>query len=347
MKKEHFGKTANNQNIDLYTLTNANRVEAKITNYGGILVSLKVPDRSGKPGDVVLGFDSLEDYEKGDSYFGAIIGRYANRIGKGLFTLGGGEYKLAVNNGENHLHGGLKGFDKVIWNAEIIETTDNAALELTYFSEDGEEAYPGNLTVQVTYTLTDNNELKIDYSATTDKETIVNLTNHSYFNLAGAGDILQHELTINADNFTPIDKTQIPTGEIASVRNTPFDFTGGRIIGSRIDGANEQLRICKGYDHNYVLNKAEKTLTLAAEVYEPTSGRLMRMSTTEPGVQFYSGNYLENVKGKQNKIYQKRGGFCLEAQHFPDSINRRSFPSTVLTPHERYAQTTVYKFLTK
>lgn len=349
VKKETFGR-ANGREVDLYTLTNAHGVEAKITNYGGILVSLKVPDRQGQLADVVLGSDKLETYFKAPTtYLGAIVGRYANRIAKGRFSLGGKEYTLATNNGDNHLHGGNKGFDKVIWNARPMQTRAGPALELRYLSRDGEEGYPGNLSVRVLYTLTNNNELRIDYSATTDKETIVNLTAHPYFNLAGEGngDILNHRLKIDADRFTPVDAQAIPTGELRSVKGTPFDFTRMTAIGARISEDDEQLKFGNGYDHNFVLNGRSGSLRRAATVYEPTSGRLMEVWTTEPGLQFYTGNFLDGtIPGMGGKPYNQRYGFCLEAQHFPDSPNKPNFPSTVLEKGGRYRTTTIYKFST-
>jgi len=344
--KAPFG-TADGKNVDLYALTNSKGTEARITTYGGTLVSLKVPDKNGKLGDVVLGYDSLADYQKATSYFGALIGRYGNRIAKGKFSIDGKEYKLAVNNGVNHLHGGLKGFDKVIWTASPSIQADGAHLELTYLSRDGEEGYPGSLNVKVDYVLTENNELKIIYSATTDRPTVVNLTHHSYFNLAGAGQgtILDHQLTLNADHFTPTDSGSIPIGELRSVKGTPFDFTKATAIGARIDQADEQLKFGNGYDHNFVLNKKNGDLSLAATVYESTSGRVMEVFTTEPGVQFYTGNFLDgSIKGKSGQNYPRRSGFCLEAQHFPDSPNQPKFPSTVLRPGKIYTQTSIYKF---
>src|SRR5712692_3770494 len=345
IKKEDFGK-ADGRSVELYTLTNRHGVEAKITTYGGIVVSLKVPDRNGKLDDVVLGFDNLDDYLKGHPYFGAIIGRYGNRIAKGRFTLNGVEYKLAVNNGENHLHGGLKGFDKLVWQARPLRLRNGVGLRLTYLSRNGEEGYPGNLSATVTYTLTDNNELKIDYSATTDKDTVVNLTSHSYFNLAGHGngDILKHQLVINAGRFTPTDAGSIPTGELRSVKGTPFDFTHATAIGARIGQDDEQLKLAKGYDHNFVLNGRMGTLRPAAKVFEPTTGRVMEVWTTEPGMQFYTGNYLDGKTGKGGKVYQFRYGFCLETQHYPDSPNKRVFPTTVLRKGDRYRTSTIYKF---
>jgi len=349
IEKHPFGKLADGTVVDLYTLTNKNGLQAQITNYGGAVVALKTPDRRSQLRDIVLGYDEPMGYVQDSSFIGALIGRYANRIARGKFSLAGVEYQLAQNNGVNHLHGGPRGFYKVVWQAHELRRADGVALQLSYFSKDGEEGYPGNLSVTVTYILTDANELRIEYAATTDKETIVNLTGHSYFNLrgAGSGNILQHVLRINADRFTPVDETQIPTGELKKVKGTPFDFTRPTAIGSRIDQADEQLRLGKGYDHNFVLNKRGKELSLAAEVYEPVSGRAMQMWTTEPGVQFYSGNFLDNVRGKAGKVYHQRDGFCLEAQHFPDSPNRPSFPSSVLKPNERYTQTTVYKFMVR
>lgn len=346
VKKEDFGK-ADGQSVALYTLTNRNGVEAKITPYGGIVVSLKVPDRNGKLGDIVLGFDNLDSYLKGnDPYLGALIGRYGNRIGNGRFTLNGVEYKLARNNGPNHLHGGIKGFDKVVWNAQPAKTRNGAKLTLTYGSRDGEEGYPGNLSVRVVYTLTDNNELKIDYSATTDKDTVVNLTHHSYFNLAGQGngDILNHQLMINADRFTPVDSTLIPTGELRGVKGTPFDFKQSTAIGARINQEDEQLKFGKGYDHNFVLNGRTGILRHAARVTETSTGRVMEVWTTEPGLQFYSGNFLDGKTGKEGKSYQIRYGLCLETQHFPDSPNKPDFPATVLRKGRIYRTTTIYKF---
>ncbi len=349
IEKHPFGKLADGTLVDLYTLTNKNGLQAQITNYGGAVVALKTPDRHGQLGDIVLGYDEPNGYAQGSSYFGVLIGRYANRIARGKFTLAGVEYQLAQNNGVNHLHGGPLGFHKVVWEARELRRAGGVALQLSYLSKNNEEGYPGNLSVTVTYILTDANELRIEYAATTDQETIVNLTSHSYFNLAGAGSgsILQHVLRINADRFTPIDETSIPTGELKYVKSTPFDFTRPNGIGSRIKQDDEQLRLGKGYDHNFVLNKKGKELSLAAEVYEPVSGRAMQMWTTEPGLQFYSGNFLDGVRGKAGQVYQQRDGFCLEAQHFPDSPNRPSFPSAVLKPNQRYTQTTVYKFMTR
>jgi len=347
--KESFGKTSDGQNVDIYTLTNRRGAEVKITNYGGIITSLKVPDRNGKRDDIVLGFDNLDAYLKGSPYFGAIIGRYGNRIAKGRFTLNGHQYALAVNNGENHLHGGIKGFDKVVWTARPLKVPNGAALRLTYLSKDGEEGYPGNLSVRVIYTLTNANELKIEYWATTDKDTVVNLTSHSYFNLAGQGngDILNHQLLINARRFTPTDAGSIPTGELKSVKGTPFDFTSAFRVGDRINDDDQQLKFGKGYDHNFVLNGRMGTLRQAAVVYEATSGRSMEIWTTEPGIQFYSGNFLDGtLTGKDGKVYHQRYGFCLETQHFPDSPNHPSFPTTLLRRGQQYHTITIHKFKT-
>ncbi|HDY89891.1 MAG TPA: galactose mutarotase [bacterium] len=350
IEKQNFGKTPDGTPVALYTMLNSNGSEVKITNYGGIVVSVKVPDRNGKTDDVVLGYDTLEEYIKNNPYFGCIIGRYGNRIEKGKFTLNGIEYILAQNNGENHLHGGIKGFDKVVWKTEEKKNEDSVGLKLTYLSSDGEEGYPGNLSVEVVYSFNNNNEFKIEYSATTDKETILNLTQHSYFNLAGAGsgDILEHVLELNADRFTPVDSGLIPTGELKSVRGTPMDFTQPTPIGKRIGQDYEQLLFGKGYDHNWVLNNDDGALAIAASVYEPTTGRVMEVLTTEPGIQFYSGNFLDgSISGKQGKVYNQRYGFCLETQHFPDSPNKPDFPTTVLKPGKKYMTTTVYRFSAK
>lgn len=334
--------------MDIYTLTNKNGLRTDITSYGGIVMSLYVPDKAGQLTDVVLGFDKVDDYRQAHPYFGALIGRYGNRIAQGKFTLNGVEYTLAQNNGSNSLHGGLKGFDKVVWQASSLDTPAGPALELTYLSRDGEEGYPGNLSVKVVYTLTHQNELRLDYQATTDQDTAVNLTHHSYFNLAGAGqgDILDHELTLEADKFTPVDETQIPMGELRPVTGTPFDFTQSTPIGQRIHQDDEQLKFGLGYDHNWVLNSSGGSLALAARVSEPGSGRVMEVWTTEPGIQFYSGNFLDgSITGKGGKAYGQRAGFCLETQHFPDSPNQPNFPSTVLKAGQTYTSTTVYKFL--
>jgi aldose 1-epimerase len=345
--RSEFGKTKDGTPVQLYTLTNAQGMKATISNYGGTITTLRVPDRNGKVADVVLGFDSIDGYLTRHPYFGCIVGRYANRIAKGTFTLEGKKYTLAKNNGENHLHGGLKGFDAQVWQAEEIKTDRGPALKLTYTSPDGEEGYPGTMKAAVTYTLTAENELRIDYHAATDKPTVLNLTNHSYFNLAGqgSGDILQHEVLLNADRFTPVDSTLIPTGELRPVAGTPMDFRASTPIGKRIDADDEQIRYGKGYDHNWVLNKKPDELALAARVYEPTSGRVLEVLTTEPGVQLYCGNFLDGtVVGKGGKAYKHRYGFCLETQHFPDSPNQPNFPSTVLRPGQEFKSTTVFKF---
>ncbi len=341
-----FGSTPAGESVDLYTLTNRG-ISVAIATYGGIVVSLRTPDRSGAAADIVLGFDSLESYLKDPPYFGAIIGRYGNRIGNARFTLGGKTYELAKNNGENHLHGGRKGFDKVVWKAAELP---GAALRLTYASKDGEEGYPGNLAVTVDYSLTEAGELKIDYTATSDKETVVNLTNHSYFNLAGQGegDVLGHRLKLEADRFTPVDAGLIPTGELRSVEGTPFDFRSERAIGERIDADDEQIARGGGYDHNFVLNGPAGTMRVAARVVEPKSGRAMEVRTTEPGLQFYTGNFLDGtLTGKGGKVYRKRYGFCLETQHYPDSPNKPSFPPVTLKPGETYRSATSYRFYTE
>jgi len=346
VKRAGFGRTADGRDVDIYTLTNRRGAEARVITYGGAIVSLRVPDRRGHLDDVVLGFDDIAAYQHQTFYIGALIGRYGNRIARGRFTLDGVEYHLATNNGENHLHGGIRGFDKVVWKARPLAARGGAALELTYLSKDGEEGYPGSLSVRVVYTLTDANELRIDYTATTDKATVVNLTQHNYYNLAGAGsgDILNHRLTINASRFTPTDAGAIPTGELRSVKGTPFDFTRQTAIGARINGDDEQLKFGNGYDHNFVLDGRMGVLRKAAEVYEPTTGRVMEVWTTEPGMQFYTANYLDGTPGKGGKPYPRRSAFCLETQHYPDSPNKPSFPSTVLRRGRRYSTTTVYKF---
>lgn len=345
IKREPFGRTPDGRQVDLYRLTNETGMEVRIMTYGGAIVSLRVPDRNGRIGDVVLGYDRLDGYLKNNPYFGGIIGRYGNRIAKGRFSLNGRDYRLAQNDGSNHLHGGVKGFDRVLWKATEARATEGASLELNYLSRDGEEGYPGNLSVTVVYTLNDRNELKIQYSATTDKDTVVNFTSHSYFNLAGEGSILNHELMINGDRFTPVDQGLIPTGELRSVKGTPLDFTRPTPIGSRINVQDQQVIFGKGYDHNWVLNHSGSTLGLAARLYEPVTGRVLEVHTTEPGIQFYSGNFLDgSITGKGPQVYRKRYGLCLEPQHFPDSPNKPAFPSTVLKRGRKYASTTVYKF---
>jgi aldose 1-epimerase len=338
-----FGSLPDGKPVKLYTLRNTNGVEMKVMNYGGIIVSLKTPDKNGMSGDIVLGYDSLSGYVANNPYFGALIGRYGNRIAKGKFSLEGKEYKLAQNNGPNHLHGGVKGFDKVFWN--ITPGNDSTSLVLTYTSADGEEGYPGTLKVEVVYTLTDNNELKIDYSATTDKTTIVNLTQHSYFNLANSETILDHQLQIDADSYLPVDATLIPTGKIQKVDGTPFDFKTAKNIGVDIDANDEQIRFGKGFDHCWVLNGSVGTLRKVAVLSDSASGRQMEVLTTEPGLQFYSGNFLDGtIKGKGGTTYNLRSGLCLETQHYPDSPNRPEFPSVVLKPGEKYSSQTIYKF---
>jgi len=345
VEKESFGRTPEGQEVTLYRLVNKNGLRADVIDYGAILVSLEVPDRAGQLGDIVLGFDDLEGYRTRSPFFGATAGRYANRIGSAKFTLDGKVYTLAANNGKNHLHGGKKGFDKVMWRGRPFRRAEGVGIIFKYLSKDGEEGYPGNLDCTVTYTLTDDNQLNISYRATTDKPTVLNLTNHSYYNLAGAGSgtVHQHELHLNADRFTPVDEGLIPTGELRSVKGTPMDFTQPKAIGARID----QLPETKGYDHNYVLNKGGNDLTLAARVYEPTHGRVMEVFTREPGVQLYTGNYLKGLAGKGGQVYEQHHGFCLETQHFPDSPNKPQFPSVVLRPGEVYETETVHVFSTR
>lgn len=351
MKKEPFGKTEDGRAVDLYTLTNKKGMEVRITNFGGIVVSLKAPDRNGKLEDVVLGYDSIDGYLTNKAYFGALIGRYGNRIAHGQFQLEGKTYNLPKNDGDNTLHGGTTGFNKRLWTAKDVSGSKGQALELTYVSKDGEEGFPGTLTATVVYTLDDQNELHIDYSATTDKATVVNLTNHSYFNLAGQGngDILGHQLLLKADRFTPVGQTLIPTGELKEVKDTPFDFTKATAIGARINNDDQQLKFGKGYDHNWVLNGGIASAPrLAAEAYDSSSGRVLQVLTTEPGVQFYSGNFLDgSITGKSGKVYNLRNGFCLETQHFPDSPNHPNFPSTELKPGQKYHTTTIFKFSTR
>jgi aldose 1-epimerase len=349
--KKSFGKTPDGQPVDLYVLTNKAGAEASITNYGGAVVSLKVPDRNGKFADVVLGYDTVDGYVADKSFFGALVGRYGNRIGHAQFALDGKTYTLAKNNGENTLHGGIKGFNKALWTAKTLSVKGGQSLELSYLSKDGEEGFPGNLKVTVTYTWTDANALIIDYSATTDKKTVVNLTNHSYFNLAGqgSGDILGHQLMIQADMFTPVDAGLIPTGELRDVAGTPFDFRKPTAIGARIDQNEEQMKLGGGYDHNFVLRSPmDRAEFLAARVVDPSSGRVLEVWTTEPGVQFYTSNFLDGKTiGKGGVGYPKHAAFCLETQHFPDSPNQPKFPSVVLNPGARYHTTTTYKFSTE
>ena len=331
----------------LYTLKNKNGMQVEISSYGGIITRLLAPDKNGQLDDVVLGFDKLEDYQNDHPYFGAIIGRYGNRIAKGKFTIDGQEYSLATNNGANALHGGPTGFHKHLWQVKTAGRKGYVGIELSRLSPDMEEGYPGNLNATVRYLLNDKNELLIEYEATTDKPTVVNLTNHSYFNLKGAGkgDILGHELMIAADSFNPVDSTLIPTGELRPVEGAPFDFRTPTAIGARVNADNEQIRYGRGYDHNFVLNRTGRGMVPAASVYEPTTGRFMEVWTTEPGIQFYCGNFLDGSNiGKGGLAYAYRTGFCLETQHFPDSPNHPDFPSTVLRPGEQYETSTVYRF---
>ncbi len=347
LQKQSFGRINDQIVVDLFTLTNANGMSVKLTNYGATIVSLMVPDKSGQIVDVALGFDSVEEYASAPDYFGCIAGRYANRIADGKFAIDGNEHKLAQNDGHNHLHGGHQGFDKRIWKIAEFAPGDQSGLSFTYLSPDGEEGYPGNLNTTVAYTLTNDNALQIRYQATTDQSTVVNLTNHTYFNLAGAGsgDILAHELFIDADIFTHVDQSLIPTGDLQPVTGTPLDFTQSTRIGSRINVPHEQLLRAQGYDHNWVLNKPSGELGLAAKVCEPRTGITMAIHTTEPGLQFYSGNFMANrINGKNGQIYNHRSGFCLETQHFPDSPNQPCFPSTILNPNQIYSQTTIYAF---
>ena len=334
VSQSSFGSTKAGQPVDLYTLTNARGNLVSITNYGGTITRVVVPDKAGQPGDVVLGFDTLREYEEKSPFFGCITGRYANRIANGKFTLDGQTYSLAVNNGPNHLHGGKVGFDKAVWSARPFQSRDSVGVELTHTSPDGDEGYPGALSSRVTYTWDNDNRLRIDYAAATTRPTVVNLTNHSYFNLAGhkSGDILGHLLTIHADTFTPTDPTAIPTGELRAVTGTPFDFTSPHAVGERINAPDQQIKLGGGYDHNFVVNGRPGRLRPCAEVYEPKSGRIMVVETTEPGVQLYTANFLNGLKGKDGSDYNKRDALCLETQHYPDSPNKPDFPSTVLRP---------------
>ena len=352
IKKESFGKTTGGEQIELYSLSNKKGMEVSITNFGATVVTLKVPDRAGKATDIVLGYDTLDGYENGTSYFGATVGRYGNRIASGKFSIDGKTYALPKNNGENTLHGGIVGFNKKVWKAREIASKLGESLEMSYLSADGEEGFPGNLSAKVVFTLpADRNELRIDYTATTDKDTVLNLTNHSYFNLTGEGngDILDHVMTLHAKQFTPVDKGLIPTGELKNVAGTPMDFNSATAIGKRINESDEQLVFGKGYDHNWVLARAGggNGLSIAAEAYDPKSGRKLEVLTTEPGVQFYSGNFLDGAKGKGNKPYPQRAAFCLETQHFPDSPNHANFPSTLLKPNAVFHSQTVFRFSAK
>lgn len=345
--KSSFGTTHDGVPVDRFTLKNKNGIEVSVISYGGIITSLQMPDRNGVREDIVLGFDSLSDYEKGHPYFGALIGRFGNRIAKGKFPLDGQTYTLSQNNDANHLHGGHKGFDKVLWALSEHPSREGAAVKLSYLSSDQEEGYPGNLQVDVIYTLTDADELRVDYQATTDKKTILNLTQHSYFNLSGntRRDILDHTLTLHADQFVPVDQTLIPTGELKAVAGTPFDFTTPAVVGSRINAADEQLKFGRGYDHCWVIRKESGVLAHAATLFDAVSGRQVDVFTTEPGIQFYSGNFLDGtLTGKYNSVYRHRMGLCLETQHFPDSPNQPNFPSVELKPGEVFQSQTVFKF---
>ena len=348
VKQEDFG-TRDGRPVILYTLTNSHGVEVRAMNYGGIILSLRVPDRKGQLADIVLGHDKAEGYIPNPPYLGAIVGRYANRIANGAFTLDGKTYNLPKNDGPNTLHGGVtRTFDKAVWDGEPLKGKSGVAF--SYLSKDGEEGFPGNLKTTVTYTLTDANELIVDYEATADKATPINVSQHSYFNLKGEGngDILDHEIMINSDKFTPVDKNLIPTGELRAVKGTPFDFTTPSKIGARIDENYEQIVLGHGYDHNFVLSRKGAGLSLAARVHEPTTGRVLEVSTTQPAVQFYTGNFLDgSVTGKEGHVYKRRYGFCLETQHYPDSPNHPDFPSTILKPGEKFHQTTVFKFSAK
>lgn len=340
-----FGRTSDGTPVEMYTLTNANGIELRAITYGGIITSVKVPDRSGTFGDIVLGLDAIDGYLTDSSYLGALIGRYGNRIAKGQFTLEGRAYQLATNDGPNHLHGGVRGFGQVLWNAVPGDSTEGVSVTLSRTSPDGEEGYPGTLQATVRYLLTDKNELAIEYRATSDRATPVNLTQHSYFNLADAGDILGHELVLNASRYAPVDDTLIPTGDLAPVQGTPFDFQKATAIGTRIDADHEQLKNGKGYDHNWVLNRTADGLRPAARVVEPRSGRTLDVATTEPAIQFYSGNFLDGtITGKGGRVYTRRSGFCLETQHYPDSPNHPNFPLTILEPGKTYSSKTVFTF---
>ncbi|WP_072403253.1 aldose epimerase family protein [Flaviramulus basaltis] len=350
IEKSEFGKTEDGISIEQYALKNANGIEMNVITYGGRITSLKVPNKNGDLENVVLGFDNIEDYQKDNPFFGALIGRYGNRIAKGKFTLEGNEYNLATNDGSNHLHGGVNGYDRVIWKAEPIKEMENSSLRLTYLSKDGEEGYPGNLNITVVYTLTKDNAVEVTYEATTDKTTVVNLTQHAYFNLTGdfSKDILGHDVVLNADAYLPVDATLIPTGEIKKVEGTPFDFTSSKKIGKEINTDNEQLKLGKGYDHCWVLNGEKDAMRFAASAYDEASGRFMEVFSDEPGIQFYTGNFLDGTLPMPNGgTYGHRTGFCLETQHFPDSPNQNEFPSVILKPGETYSTKTTFKFSVK
>ena len=337
--KKLYGTTPNGENINIYTLSNDNKISVEIINYGGTLTSVKMPDKNGKIEEITLGFDSLEGYLSAHPFFGVTVGRFANRIGKGKFELEGREYKLAINDGENHLHGGIKGFDKVIWQDEALEESDRVGVILKYTSKDGEEGYPGTLQVKVIYSLNKKNELKIEYYAETDKATPVNLTNHTYWNLkgAGSGTIRDHQLTLNCSKFLNGDKGLLPTGEIKDAVDTPMDFTKPKLIGKEIDN------VAGGYDHCFVINRGNEKLSFAAKVYEASTGRAMEIYTTKPAIQFYSGNFLDNVKGREGKVFPKHGALCLETEYYPDAVNKPNFPSAILNPGEKYFHETVHK----
>jgi len=341
-----FGKMPDGTSVEVFTLTNSHGIEIRAITYGGIIVSLKTPDRTNHLDDIVLGFDSLDGYLGPSPYLGAIVGRYGNRIAKGRFTIDGRAFELATNNGPNHLHGGVKGFDKVVWSGESFRNGEDVGVRLSYTSPDGDQGYPGTLAARVTYTLTSHDELSVEYEASTDKPTIVNLTQHTYFNLTGGRrDILDHELTLDADRYTPVDATLIPTGELAPVAGAPFDFRKPTAIGARIGQRNPQLENGKGYDHNWVINRTGDGLAHAARLFEPSSGRTVDVATTEPGVQFYSGNFLDgSITGKGGRVYARRWGLCLETQHFPDSPNHQNFPSTILRAGQKYRSKTIFTF---
>lgn len=342
-----FGRTLDDQGIEIITLRNSKKTEIRFMTYGGIVLSIKTADRTGAVDDIALGYDTAEPYFKNSTYFGCLVGRYCNRIAKGQFTLDGKTYALPANNGVNSLHGGTRGFDQYLWKADAFQRADGVGAVLTMTSPDGDQGYPGEVKAKVTYTLTDANEFKVAYEATTSKTTVINLTQHTYFNLAGskANDILGHIMMINADRYTPVDDTLIPTGELAKVEGTPFDFRNETVIGDRINAKDQQMARGKGYDHNWVLNRTGAGLEHAAHVIEPTTGRMLEITTTEPGIQFYSGNFLDGtIKGKGGKVYAHRGGFCLETQHYPDSPNQPAFPTTTLKPGETYKSETVFKF---
>lgn len=348
VQEQPFGTTKEGKKITLYTLTNSHHMEVRAMNYGAIIVSLRVPDRKGEVADIVLGHDTLEGYFDNSPHLGGLVGRYANRIANGSFTLDGVKYSLPKNNGPNTLHGGIKGFDQAVWQGTALK--GKTGVVFSHLSQDGEEGFPGNLKVKVTYSLTEANQLVINYEATTDKPTVLNLSQHSYFNLAGegTGDILNHEVMISADRFTPVDSTMIPTGELRPVKGTPLDFTTQTKVGARIDDNYEQLVLGKGYDHNFVINRKAEGLVSAARAYEPTSGRVMEISTDQPGIQFYTGNFLDGtVTGKQGHVYKRRYGLCFETQHFPDSPNHPEFPSTVLRPGQAFHSRTILKFSAK